>query len=75
MILEREDYPAMNSNSFSDSCFASNFGTYQYRTMGFHHNRYNGFNAAFFDGHVRFYAFSHQPAAEAEAPLEAKNWR
>jgi len=75
MILEREDYPSQNSNSFLDSSFSSNFGTYQYRTMGYHHNNYSGFNATFFDGHTRLILMNHVPTSEKEPPLAIENWR
>ncbi len=75
MILEREDYPNQNSNSFSDSTFDQDWGTYSVKAMGWHHNSFHGFNAGFFDGHVSFYHFNHQPLYEEESPLEPDNWQ
>lgn len=74
MILEREDYPNQDTNSYSDSTFQQNWGTYGVQAMGWHHLGYGGFNACFFDGHVRFYHFDHQPIDREEGPLEVDNW-
>ena len=47
---------------------------YGVETMGYHHMNYGGFNAGFFDGHVRFYHFNHQPLDRTEGALELDNW-
>lgn len=75
MMLEREDYPWINSNSFNDCLFQWSWGTYQYKTMGYHHNNFNGFNTCFFDGHVKFYKLSRSPVSETDGGMLAENWR
>ena len=70
MIVERSDY-IPNSNTFFDE----NYGTNQYKILGFHHSKYTGFNAAFFDGHVKFVPMNHIPVSETDGALEAENWR
>ncbi len=75
LLLEREDYPTVNSNSASDAVFQEGYTTYQIKAMGWHHNLYQGFNAAFFDGHVDFYHFNHQPISDTEGKLEVENWQ
>lgn len=76
MFIEREDYVLPGGvNNYSDWSFHGNYGTYQYRTIGYHHNNYNGFNAVFFDGHVRFYSINHVPLSETEAGMTVSNWR
>jgi len=76
MCLEREDYDSAQkgTNNFADSTFSRGWGTYQYKTMGYHHNNYNGFNAGFFDGHIRFYQFNHQPISGSDGELINENW-
>lgn len=75
MVLEREDYPWINTNSFSDKIFQYSWGTYQTKAMGYHHNNFNGFNACFFDGHVKFYKLSHSPLSETDGGMVSDNWR
>ena len=76
MILEREDYPGQNTNSYGDSSFQWwNQPRYQFEAMGYHHNGYQGFNALFFDGHVRFYDFDRQPLDQNDGDLTVDNWR
>ncbi len=74
MLLEREDYPNQNTNNFQDSVFKSSSSTYGIQALGYHHMNYGGFNACFFDGHVRFYHFNHQPVSKNDGALETVNW-
>ena len=78
MILEREDYDtlAKGSNAYADSTFDKYTGNnYQFKTVGYHHNNYTGFNAAFFDGHVKFTPMTHPPVSETDGALDEDNWR
>ncbi len=75
LILEREDYPTQDSNAFRDSSFQLNWGTYQYMTMGYHHNSFRGYNATFFDQHVEFRKLDHPPISEFDAGTVPANWR
>jgi prepilin-type N-terminal cleavage/methylation domain-containing protein/prepilin-type processing-associated H-X9-DG protein len=75
LILEREDYPWLNSNNYLDTTFQPNWITYQVKAMGYHHNNMGGYNAGFFDGHVEWRALNHAPVSEADANTTAQNWR
>jgi prepilin-type N-terminal cleavage/methylation domain-containing protein len=74
MLLEREDYEGGGANNFYDTLFQHNWQTYGVKTLGYHHNGYQGFNACFFDGHIKFYHFSRQPTDRTEGELEVENW-
>jgi len=75
MILEREDYPGINTNNHPDSVFSNVNAMYGLQAMGYHHRNFGGFNAAFFDGHVRFYNFRRQPLSWTEGGLVTQNWQ
>ena len=76
MILEREDYDSTlkGVNNYSDAMFQKWVGTYSTQAMGYHHNGLRGFNAGFFDGHVRFYHFGYQPTSFTDGELIIDNF-